>query len=349
MQEYKQKTYNSTIDILRIISISAVIFIHTTTRTLEATSLDVQNASWTLFLNQFFRFGVPLFFMISGFVLELNYPLHASYFAYLNKRLRKILLPYIFWSFIYFYFVYTQHSQNFLQALLEGNASYQLYFIPALLILYILFPLLHRYYKIITHPLVLSLLGFVQLVFLYYDYSIHQLPFFYPLSIVLLNFYVFILGSVASHHEERLMTIINKWKMLLLAIMLLCISYIFLEGKNGYLKTHNYLTFYSQWRPSVLVYTITIGSLLYYFITRYVTPFGFIKILARLSFLVFFIHVIVLEIIWRIVGKTLFFIIHTNFSQQFWYDPFFFSLTIIVSFIFAFIIQKIPYLKAISG
>src|SRR5258708_3540298 len=118
MNKQKQKQYNPAIDLLRISAIIGVIFIHTTTKTLEASNYDLVKIPWTLFLNQIFRFAVPLFFMISGFVLELNYPFHVNYFTYLKKRCVRILMPYIFWSAIYYFFVYKQHTTNFFQTLL---------------------------------------------------------------------------------------------------------------------------------------------------------------------------------------------------------------------------------------
>jgi len=142
----KQKLYNPIIDILRTISIFAVILVHTTTRTLEASSFALLKIPWTLFLNQIARFAVPLFFMIPGFVLELNYHLHENYLTYLKKRFSRIFIPYLFWSLIYYLFVYYKgRDPNFISALLRGDASYQLYFIPALLIFYLLFPLIHNF------------------------------------------------------------------------------------------------------------------------------------------------------------------------------------------------------------
>src|SRR5581483_7891153 len=109
----QQKQHIPTIDVLRIISILAVIIIHTTTRTLEINGADIIRVQWTLFLNQIFRFAVPLFFMISGFVLEVSYPFHASYFTYIKKRINRIFVPYLFWSAIYYFFVYKEHTENF--------------------------------------------------------------------------------------------------------------------------------------------------------------------------------------------------------------------------------------------
>src|SRR5260221_9276172 len=136
MHEQKPKQYNQAIDLLKIISILAVVFIHTTTRTIQVTNYDLVKISWSVFLNQILRFAVPMFFMISGFVLELNFRVNESYLGYIKRRLTRILIPYIFWSAIYYFFVFNNNSTNFFHSLLLGNASYQLYFIPTLLIFY---------------------------------------------------------------------------------------------------------------------------------------------------------------------------------------------------------------------
>ena len=344
----EQKQYNPAIDILRFISILAVVLIHTTTRTLEANHLDITKVPWTLFLNQISRFAVPLFFMISGFVLELNYSANISYFVYLKKRFGRILIPYVFWSFIYYFFVYTKHNINFLTTLGLGSASYQLYFIPSLLVLYIAFPLFHIFYKILTDKWVLLLLGVIQVYILYQDYYIHSLPFFYPVTIAMLNFYIFLLGALASHHQNIILVFIKKWKIMLLAITFLLAGYVFMEGQSGYLKTSNYLKFYSQWRPSVLLYTAVLGSILYYLFNKALPHLNLIKTVARLSFFVFFIHVIVLEFIWYKFGVH-FFQADPQIIRQVWFDPIFFLSVAGVSFIIAYVVHKIPYLSKITS
>ena len=98
------RVHDSSIDFLRLISILAVVMIHTTTRTIEASANNLAGFPLTFILNQLSRFAVPLFFLISGFVLELNYSYHSSYFVYLRKRLSRVLFPYLFWSAIYYWF-----------------------------------------------------------------------------------------------------------------------------------------------------------------------------------------------------------------------------------------------------
>jgi surface polysaccharide O-acyltransferase-like enzyme len=350
VNEKKEKLYNPVVDILRIISILAVIIIHTTTRTLEISSYALTKIPWTLFLNQIARFAVPLFFMISGFVLELNYHLHESYLVYLQKRFSRIIIPYIFWSAIYYFLVNSKnHDPNFLNSLLQGNASYQLYFIPALLIFYLLFPLIHNFCDFILNKWLLILFGLIQLVLLFYDYNIHSLQIYYPVGIALLNFYVFLVGIVLARNQERFKNFIKKWKLLLFFGTIIFAVYIFYEGLNGYLKTHNYLTFYSSWRPSILIYTILLSGFLYWLFDRKLKFIQLIKKLSHLSFFVFFIHVIILETVWYSVGLKLLQMTNGKIIYQIWFDPLYFAAVTIISFAIAFVVHKVPYLSKLTG
>lgn len=346
----KEKQYNPAIDILRIISILAVIFVHTTTRTLEASSYALLKIPWTLFINQAMRFAVPLFFMISGFVLELNYHLHENYLAYLKKRISRIFIPYLFWSIIYYFFVYYKgRNPNFISSLLRGDASYQLYFIPALLIFYLLFPLIHNFCVYILNRWLLLVFGLIQLLILYYDYNIHPLQIYYPVGIALLNFYVFLLGIALARNQEKFKNFIKKWKLLLLFGTITFAVFIFYQGLNGYLKTHNYLTFYSSWRPSILIYTIFLAGFLYWIFNRNYKSVFIIKTLSKLSFFVFFIHVIILEAIWYAIGAKLFAITNGKIAQTLWYDPLYFLTVTVISFGIAFVIHKLPKLSNLTG
>lgn len=350
MSEEKQKLYNPVVDILRILSILAVVIIHTTTRTLEISHYALLKIPWTLFLNQIARFAVPLFFMISGFVLELNYHLHESYLTYLKKRFSRIIIPYIFWSAIYYYLVYNQnHSANFLSSLLKGDASYQLYFIPALLIFYLLFPLIHSFCEFLINKWVLIIFGLLQLLILYYDYNVHPLQIYYPVGIAVLNFYTFLLGIVLARNQTRFKNFIKKWKLLLFFGTVIFAFFIFFEGLNGYLKTHNYLTFYSSWRPSVLIYTILLSGFLYWVFDRKLKFINLIKKLSHLSFFVFFIHVIILEAVWYCVGLKLMQMTNGKIIYQIWFDPLYFAVVTIISFGIAFLAHKIPYLNKLTG
>lgn len=342
-----KKQYKIAVDALRILSILAVIFIHTTTKTLATSAYALEKIPFTLFLNQVFRFAVPLFFMISGFVLELNYHLNENYLTYLKRRLNRIFIPYVFWSGVYYFFVYSKnHNSNFLNSLLQGDASYQLYFIPTLLIFYLIFPFIHKYFKIIGNVWVMVFLFLFQLVLLFYDYNVYPLPLFHPLRIVLLNYFSFILGLALARHYNMFINLINKWKLFLFSGAAVFAYFIFQEGLNGYLASHNYLAFYSQWRPSILIYTIFLGGFLYWLFDKNIFNVPIVKTLSRLSFFVFFIHVIILEILWDFIGVKIF---QLQFAQNLWWDPLYFIAVTLISFLIAYIVHKIPYLSKITG
>lgn len=334
----KNKRHDSVIDVLRTLSILAVIVIHTTTKTLEISGYNLQKLSYVLFINQSARFAVPLFFIISGFVLELNFHLNENYVTFFKKRVNKILTPYLFWTIVYYFFVYYKdRNPNFLSVILQGDASYQLYFIPALLIFYLVFPLMHRYFKFVRNIFVMVLLLTVQMFLLYFDYNIYTLPIYYPLRIVLLNYFPFILGIYIANKYDTFKMIIEKWKYIFISGMVFLMYFVFHQGLIGYLTTHDYLKFYSQWRPSVLLYTIFLGGFLYWIFNKNIINLNIFKKISQLSFFVFFIHVIVLELLFYL------------FPQIVQWNSIYFILVVMISFTLAYLIHKIPFLNRITG
>jgi len=343
------KQYVKSIDFLRTIAILGVVMVHTTTRTLEAAKFNLIGFPVTIFLNQIARFAVPLFFVISGFVLEISFDQNLGYFSFLKKRFSRIFLPYIIWSVVYYFFIYNQNPENFIRVLLKGDASYQLYFIPTLCIFYLVFPFLHRIYKIISNKLVLVLLFISQIWFLYHDYFVKQFMFDDPIHIAILAYFFFIIGIVAARNRKRITLLFSKWKYFFLSGACLSGIYVFWEGRSRYLATGNYLSYYSQWRPSVLVYTTAIGLVLFCMFEKAKFQFSFLEKLSRLSFLVFLIHVIILEKAWSLFGKSLFTLTTGTLIGKILFDPIFFAIVAGVSFLFAFILHKIPKLYKLIG
>jgi len=155
-----KKALLTELESLRAFGILAVIMIH-------ATSSSVVNSdpNSTLFLilvlfNTLSKFAVPLFILISGISLFYNYndkPLNKQTAAtFYKKRITKILLPFLLFSFIYYatiiYFRYgfTSFEQfisyfqtwDFFIKLMIGKTYAHLYFIFIIIQCYLLFPLL---------------------------------------------------------------------------------------------------------------------------------------------------------------------------------------------------------------
>lgn len=320
------------IDALRVISILAVVLIHTSTRILEAGKYNLDTFALSLFLTQIARFAVPLFFLISGFALELNYKDDENLIYFYKKRLSKILVPYFFWSLFYYVLVYTKHSQNFLEALIYGGASYQLYFISALLIFYLIFPILHKLYRFLTNQFVLIILLATEIILLYHDYHIHDVTFFYPLRVFAFNFFVFIAGMFASHNQDKILRFVKRFKYLFLITVISMAVFLFFQGRNTYLSTYNINAFYSQWRPSVLIYTLVIFPLLFFVFERNLKYEKLIHTLSNLSFSVYFVHIVILEIVWKYLGG--------KFYTLRMFDLIFFMLVAGASFGVFFLINK---------
>ncbi|MCX6704505.1 MAG: acyltransferase [Candidatus Woesebacteria bacterium] len=343
------KQHVKSVDYLRTLAILGVVLIHTTSRTLEAAKFNLLGFPLTLFLNQTARFAVPLFFIISGFTLETSFDQNSGYITYFKKRFSKIFIPYIFWSGIYYLFIYNQNRENFFLVLAKGDASYQLYFIPALCIFYLLFPILHKIYKIISNKFFLILLLASQIWLLYRDYFIKEFRFDDPIHIAVLAYFFFVIGIVAARNKDTINLLVHKWKYLLLLVIAGSGIYVFREGLVRFLATGNTLSYYSQWRPSVLIYTVALGLILFHLFEKPKFQFPLIAKLSKLSFLVFLIHVIVLEVSWSFFEKNLFIFFSGNTIGKILFDPIFFGITVGVSFLIAYILHKIPRLYRLIG
>jgi hypothetical protein len=186
----------------------------------------------------------------------------------------------------------------------------------------------------------LLILGVIQISLLHRDYNLHPLLISYPLRIAALNYFVFICGIAAARHQAEIIKYANRFKLIIMASIIFLGLYIFYQGRSLYLETGNYLFFYSQWRPNVLLYSLGIFCLLFLLSNRLKFPALLTKTLPRLSFLVFFVHVIILEAVWKVIGS--------QFSQ-FWFDIVFFLITTFLSFLLAYLIHRIPYLSKITG
>ncbi len=347
MQIVKTKIHS--IDALRALSIVAVILIHTTTKSLEASHYNLLTFWPTLLLNQIARFAVPLFFLISGFVLQFNYGAELDFVRFIKKRFSKILIPYIFWSLFYYFFIYTQNSDNLLWALFTGSASYQLYFIPTICIFYLLFPLLHKFYKIFASIPVLSVLTAAEIFLMRRDYFVRQFDLPDPIRILILGYLFFIFGMVAAENKDWLIKVAGKIKYFLIPALIYLIYYIFEEGKNRYYLTYNIEAFYSQWRPDVLIYTLVLAFLLFYAFDKMDREFKIFEKASRLSYLVFFIHVVILEEIWKHLALPVWGILDGHYLQIATFDVILFIIVAGLSFGAAYLIHRIPYIKKITG
>lgn len=354
MDHSKKITYLFSIDALRVIAILAVIAIHITTKTLATLDLNIDSSPFSFFINQAARFAVPLFFLISGFVLELNSKSGLSYVNFFKKRASKIVIPFIFWSITYFllapeYGIYKLFSFYFLTVLIQGMAAYHLYFIPTLILFYLAFPFLHSLMRFLKNPFILALILLIQTYFLTVDYYVKTIKIQYDLRIALLSFSMFIIGMVASHHKDIIYNFCKKYFYFLLVLLLLLLPIVYFHSRNLILSTHNSKYMYSQYHPLNYFYTLVLTVACYVILEKTQFARKIFVSLSKLSFFVFFVHVLIQYILWDNVVAFFIKIYGKQILTNIWVDPLLFTFIAGVSFMIAFLIHKIPDAYKLTG
>ncbi|WP_168195828.1 acyltransferase [Nissabacter sp. SGAir0207] len=138
-----EKNFN--LEMMRAVAIYAVVLIHASMMTFYAAPIDGVAWSITNLCYSLARFCVPFFFMASAFLLIKE---EMPVGAFLKRRLTRILLPLVAWSFIYGLLngqdIFSR--QWLIGTLLNQNAAGHLWFLYALVGLYIMMPLVGLLY-----------------------------------------------------------------------------------------------------------------------------------------------------------------------------------------------------------
>ena len=164
-------------DILRIIAAFSVVMLHSAAQFWY--DLPISDPNWiiTNSYNALFRFGVPIFVMISG-SLFLNPEREANIRKLFTHNITRILILFIFWSCIYGLYdclrfgFDTLSCKDFLREFILGR--YHLWFLPMIACLYCLVPVLHCFVK---HAEV-SVIKYFLLLFVVFQIGIFTLKVF---------------------------------------------------------------------------------------------------------------------------------------------------------------------------
>lgn len=308
------KIHLAEFDYIRAIAAFSVIAIHTT-------GWYITSMGYGYLMNLFMRYAVPLFIMLSGLMLKYSDKKKndLDYLSFLNKRLSKILFPYILWTIIYTLYYY-RHDLGALTGtwgkflniisdyILHGNASYHMYFPIIILQMYFLYPNIKLLLK--EHSPIMLTGSF--LITFYFQLSenllnfgikimpsspIRGLPYFMMFPTWL---FYFVLGMYLAGHLDKLQNfVIRRSKVLII-----------LWGTN-------YLALFFEWKitgnfvnsvqPTLIPYTILSFAVLYYaglkLKDRIASLDKLIYWLSLQSFFIYFAHPIVMEYIFKIAYR----------------------------------------------
>lgn len=133
------------VDLIRVLAIFLVVVIHTSGKLTNAWG-KIPESQWIIgdIYGGIARIGVPLFFMLSGYLLL---PRSESLGSFYRKRVLKILIPFVAWSVLY---IGTNCLRNpglctrdyLMQYVLLHKTYFHLWFLYSLLGIYIIMPLL---------------------------------------------------------------------------------------------------------------------------------------------------------------------------------------------------------------
>lgn len=218
------------IEYIRGISMMGVIGIHVGSQYLENPSANLHLVA---LFEVFTRFSVPIFFFISAFGLFYNLDINEPfrYLAFMKRRFRTVLIPYLFWSFLYiainilFHGIPVPGPMELAKLLFFGLAQYHLYFLVILLWFYLLMPLWIAMVRHIGMRSLLILL-LLQIAFDYFSsfnaslyYFVADLPedsLWKPFLLYRLNywvlhyFFIFLLGGWLSVHSDEFQTFMRE-------------------------------------------------------------------------------------------------------------------------------------------
>src|SRR5574344_1600476 len=142
-------------DFLRGIGVFAVIIIHLTSTYITYPADSSTYLIWGS-INRFFGFAVPLFLAISALVMTYNAKEVGGIDAgrFYLKRLSKVIFALLIWTGIYLVYLkfngygivnpFSHPGEFIKEYILLGHACYHLYFIPIIIQLYLLFPLIWK-------------------------------------------------------------------------------------------------------------------------------------------------------------------------------------------------------------
>ncbi len=134
------------IDFIRAFSIFLVILLHCICD-YYANTENVGKALWFIlsYVNELSRIGVPLFFMISGYLILSKDITDIKEFY--KKRFLKIGIPFILYDILYYIYMNLSSENSitisgFFKDLVNCGSAYHLWFVYSILILYLIMPFL---------------------------------------------------------------------------------------------------------------------------------------------------------------------------------------------------------------
>ncbi len=337
MAEKKRIYY---LDFLRAFAAMMVILVHSISDYIVVAP-NYGSKSWYVYLvlNAFSRTGVPLFFMISGYLL-LSSDRSRSIKAFYKKSLTHIIIPLVFWNVAYYAYKYLMGYAVFdfrelLDQFLELGTEYHLWYLYTLAGIYLAVPFL----KVLVDNCSikrLSLLMVIMLLCTTIRPFINTItPLYFHLFDTLFSGYMgcFFMGYVFGKCRCDKKNII--WY-ILFGIACLALS-IYFNDKNsstaGINLIFNYGYSFVHYGLAVSIFTVS----RFIFENRsFLRPV--VTFISKYSFGIYLVHVMVIDLIHKYIMID---------ASPLICSAYIFSVCLVVSLILSFVLNKIKFVRMI--
>jgi probable poly-beta-1,6-N-acetyl-D-glucosamine export protein len=273
----KTRRYVYDLDPLRAVTALGVVAVHVVSFTSYLNQINAGTQLQNVILTSL-HYTRSVFMFVTAFAMVYVYygkPFHLKQFWI--RRAIGVLLPYSIWTAIYVWanspsISPTHFVQTTLTDILNGNASYQLYYILLTIQFYIIFPLFLLFMKYAArHPwLVLTVSFVVQVVLYYVDYHTLQATPLAPSSIwntinqyqnrfILTYPFYFILGGVTALYFEQVRSFLLRHAQLITGALIIAILMLwthFYVQVNVYHESIGYAT--SVLQPIMVIYCLAV-------------------------------------------------------------------------------------------
>lgn len=327
------------IDYLRVLATFSVIFLHVSSPLLYKFNSISTDIWWTAHIyDSFVRFCVPIFFMISGYlILSKKY---ESIPSFLQKRFLKIIYPFMFWNTIYILYNLQNYSfeissyKSIIHQFFFG-ASAHFWYIYTIIGIYLFFPIIQKWVassgkKEIEYFLIIwlvSVLSSMPILNKYFP-NFNLIYFSSYLGFTVLGYYI---------GKYKVGTLYTGVILYFIGLSFTIIGTFVLSSYKGsfYERLYDYLS------PNVIIMAIGV-FLIAQNLKFFKKENRVINFFSKYSYGIYLIHLLVIGILGK-VG------IHLLFVNPIFAIPVVSILCFLISATFVWLIHKLPYGKYIGG
>ncbi len=338
------------VDLIRVAAIFLVVVIHVSGQLTNAWG-KIPTEQWIIadIYGGIARIAVPLFFMISGYLLL---PRSESLSVFYTKRMTRILIPLVAWSLIYLGWYCGNHTDTCTPSLiwdllLVQGTYYHLWFLYSLVSIYLILPVLRLMIRPDSNKRILWYLILLWLIFQpvltiahkFWNFSIKISA---PLATGFVCYVVlgYLLGEIA----------LTRARIILSTIIWVTATMVTIVGT--YLFTSHSDQFDGFFYDFVSL-NVILASSTAFLLLRWISEanifsssnaYALMRTFAIGAFGIYLVHILVIEVL---SGWIPFVHINSFMGNAIWSVPLVSMVVFILSFLIVRILQKIPILKYI--